>query len=235
MKNMMKKTLLALMIILLFVGSAAAAYYPTKQEAYYKYRYPTPTITPKPCPTCPTPTPCPTCPACPAVTDNVAYYSYKVMVVDGIDQEAIRHALAYIPNVFSYTLVPEDSSKYYFDTNGYARPTESRTIVIFDGNKHGYTKGQATGYYLGQGKATIVYLGQEPYKLSWLIQHECNHEALGGTSINIDSKNTYLTGWNNWMGSMTLGYYATDSTAWISGGWIRLKGDYFTSAIMGIG
>lgn len=165
---------------------------------------------------------------------DVSYYMYNVMVIDGIDKEIVREALCYIPNIFRFYIIDEDPTKYIiekdraYENKEWVIPTEPRTIIIFDGSKHGYNKNGAVGYYHGDGKCSILYYNQTPYKLAWLIEHECLHEALENASpfIDQDAFAAYIDIWNDWLESEKLGHYATDNTAYVSGGWIRLKQDF---------
>lgn len=175
-----------------------------------------------------TPTPIPT----PVITpprQDVSQYHYRVMVLDGINQSDIRKTLQYIPNLFSFELVPDDPLQYSFQ-NGYAVPQSPRLITVFNGTMHGYTHPNAMGYYYGNGMSTIVYLGQDPYILSWPILHECLHEALpkSGSTIDQDQQPTFIDQWNAWMGERGLGFWS-GSDPQISAGWVRLKQDFLVS------
>lgn len=166
--------------------------------------------------------------------DSVSYYTYNVMILDDIDPVLVRNALCYIPNIFSFRIVPPDSSKYIVENyNGYEiiTPIEPRLIVIYDGYKHNYKRGRITGLYHGDGKITIVFLNQSAYKLSWLITHECLHESLekSKSGINQDIFSSYIDKWNDWMRLEGLGYYNRTGPGQVSGGWITLKQIYLIS------
>lgn len=174
-----------------------------------------------------TPTPIPT----PVITpprQDVSQYHYRVMVLDGINQSDIRKTLQYIPNLFSFELVPDDPLQYEFK-DGYAVPQTARLITVFNGTMHGYTHPNAVGYNYGNGRSTIVYLGQDPYHLSWIITHECLHESLHNTTINEDDLKSYSSLWNTWMQERDVGFWSGDEQEYVGRGWTRLQQDFLVS------
>lgn len=220
--------MIALVITLFLVIPGVSADYPWRNPNYHN---PTPTELPLPSPV-PTliqscqPEPEPTVQEIPSV-NGVSQYHYKVMVLDGINQTQIRMALQYIPNLFSFEMIDDDPSQYEF-MNGYPIPKTARLITIFNGTMHGYVHPKAMGYYYGEGRCTIVYLGQDPYPLSWTIQHECLHEALRGGPINQDKQPEFVDRWNTWMQERGIGFWS-GSEPQIMAGWIRLQQDFLVS------
>ena len=214
----LKKIMIALVIATFLVISVSADY-PWRNPIYHTQP----------------PTELPTSPAPPLVQTtaipgpDVSEYHYNVMVLDGINPAIVRQALQYIPCFFSFEMVEEDASQYSFQ-NGYAVPQFPRLITVYNGTMHGYTLPNAMGYYYGNGMSTIVYLGQDPYILSWPILHECLHEALpkSGSTIDQDQQPTFIDQWNAWMGERGLGFWS-GSDPQISAGWVRLKQDFLVS------
>lgn len=227
------KTIMISLVITLFLVMAVSAGYPRVNPLHHA---PTPTVTGTPVPaptltpTCivtPIPTPTQT-PVIPSAGQDVSNYHYTVMVLDGIDQTQVRMALQYIPNLYSFELVPDDPSQYVFQ-NGYAVPQTARLITVFDGMKHGYVHPNAMGYHYWNGRSTIVYLGQDPYHLSWIITHECLHESLHDTTINEDDLKSYSSLWNTWMQERDVGFWSGDEQEYVGRGWTRLQQDFLVS------
>jgi hypothetical protein len=216
------KIIVALVITIFLVITAASADYPWRNPNYHA-----PTTIPTLTPTCfPTQEPVVLSPE-PSGQD-VSQYHYRVMVLDGINQTQIRMALRYIPNLFSFELVPDDPSQYEFK-DGYAVPQTARLITVFNGTMHGYTHPGAMGYHYWQGRSTVVYLGQDPYPLSWIITHECLHEALHDTPINQDDLPSFAPLWNEWMQERGVGFWSGDERQYVGTGWSQLKQDFLVS------
>ena len=168
-----------------------------------------------------------TCNSSPAIEDrDISLYKYNIMVLDGIDEQAIISALRYTPNIFSFNLVSNDPSQYTWNELGYPVPSIPRLIVVFNGTAHGYNL-TPTGYYFGDGRSYIVYSGQDPYLLSWVFTHECLHESLKG-SIDQDQQPTFVDQWNAWMQKREMGFWS-GSDPQISAGWVRLQQDFLVS------
>lgn len=199
----------------------------SKPRGYKTVHMPrTTTTAPTLLPTCiVTPTPMPV--IAPSGQD-ISKYHYRVMALDGIDQMQIRMALQYIPNFFSFEIVADDPLQYEWN-NGYPIPQTARLITIFDGTMHGYVHPKAMGYYYGEGRCTIVYLEQDPYHLSWIIEHECLHEALRGGTINQDKQPEFVDRWNTWMQERAIGFWSGDERAYVERGWTRLQQDFLIS------
>lgn len=212
------------LVLIIFMMTPAIADYQRRNPLYHT---PTPTPTEMPLPPAPLTIPEPT-PIVIQSGQDVSQYHYKVMVLDGINTSEIRKSLQYIPNLFSYELVEDNSTQYAFK-NGYPVPQSPRLITVFNGTLHGYTHPSAMGYYYGNGMATIVYLGQDPYPLSWIITHECLHEASRGTSINIDDLPSYAPLWNQWMQERDIGFWSGDERQYVGRGWSRLQQDFLVS------
>lgn len=253
MKKLVVISMIFCLMVGFTVAADFGTYY--KPDTYKKVNYPryypkpveitqTPTTTPTVIPTCPTieptvePTVEPTCEPTPeptpdmnitipeqVVPESVAYYYYDVMVLDGIDIDMVHTALCYVPNMFNFKFVAEDPSQYNFDKNGYAVPQRDRLITVFNGTAHGYDGGPV-GYYYGNGRITAMYLGQDPYKLSWIITHECLHEPMKNSEVNQDRLQEYKDSWNMWMGNLGLGFWSGGEDMYIAQGWNRLQQDY---------
>lgn len=220
-----KTIMIVLVISILFGITVVSADYPWRNPLHQKT--PSTELPNSPAPTF-TPTPEPT--MIPAVLSgqDVSEYHYKVMVLDGINQTQIRMSLQYIPNLFSFEIVEDDPSQYVFK-DGYAIPQTARLITVFNGTMHGYVHPKAMGYYYGNGRCTAVYLGQDPYPLSWIIQHECLHESLRESGINIDDLPSYSSLWNAWMQERNIGFWSGDERQYVGRGWSRLQQDFLVS------
>lgn len=207
------------LVITLFLVITVTADYPWRNPSYHT-SIPTALPTPAPTPLIQINQPEP--------MNDVSDYHYRVMVLDGINQSVVRTSLQYIPSLFSFEMVDEDPSQYTF-VNGYPIPQTARLITVFNGTLHGYVHPKAMGYYYGEGKCSIVYLGQDPYHLSWIIQHECLHESLKGSGINQDDLPSYSVLWNEWMQERDIGFWSGDEREYVERGWSRLQQDFLVS------
>lgn len=212
--------LIALVLIALVGISTATVDY----NAYMRYKSDI-----EPAQPLPTPTPEPVVQAVLGV--DVSMYHYRVMVLDGIDQDQIITSLRYVPNLFSFEIVAEDTTQYEWK-GVYPVPITTRLITMFNGTAHGYTHPQAMGYYYGSGRATVVYLGQDPYPFSWIITHECLHEALACGTIKQDDLPSFSKQWNDWMVERGVGFWSGGEDRWIGTGWNRLQQDFLISQAM---
>lgn len=217
-----KTKIMISLVLIIFMMTPVIADYQRRNPLYH-----TPTPTPTELPLSPAPTLVQTItPESPMNT--VSLYHYKVMVLDGINTTIIKQALQYIPGLFSFELIDDDSTQYTFK-DGYAVPQVPRLITVFNGTMHGYAHPSPMGYYYGSGKSTAVYLGQDPYLFSWIIQHECLHESLQGLGINQDDLPTYSTLWNDWMQERDIGFWSGDERQYVERGWSRLQQDFLVS------
>lgn len=235
----MKKLVIVSVIFCLLVGFAVASDFGTYKKTNYPWYNPTfdpiqtTTAPPTSVGVVPTATPTPVVtPIPPKEPKNpVSLYQYDVMVLDGIDVNQIQMALRFVPNLFDFTIIQDNSTEYSFSDcysmDGiYPVPQRSRLITVFNGTLHGYVHPGATGYYFGSGRATAVYLGQDPYLFSFIITHECLHEALNGSGVDQDKLQGYKDTWNAWMATRTVGHWSGDESEYVGSGWNRLKEDY---------
>ncbi len=219
-----KRSLLILIVLLAFVSATTAASDYTSYQRYLDDQKPAQALPLATCTTAPAPEPAVVVPS----GEDVSMYHYNVMVLDGIDPAIIRTALMFVPNIFDFKIVPEDPTQYTWD-GVYAVPITPRLITIFNGTLHGYTHPNAMGYHYWQGRSTVVYLGQDPYPFSWIITHECLHEALKPTSINQDDQPSFVPQWNEWMKARNVGFWSGDERQCVGTGWNRLKEDFLIS------
>lgn len=129
-------------------------------KTYRPTAVPTQVVTP--CPTCPITTPCPTCPTtppcqvCPITTpcsespvlgSHYHKYQFKIMVIDGIDENMVKEAVLKLPNTMGFEFVNPGTLKYHiYDKNypgsgiekyyGLVVPEEPYTVIVFDSEKN---------------------------------------------------------------------------------------------------
>jgi hypothetical protein len=212
------------MLLVSFVGISVAANVSEKgakttYPSYYRQR---PTIPYTTIPTTipitvttdvPTPTPTPTVTATPTPVPTVtpqcytAYhrYNFRIMVIDGIDENMVREAVLKLPNVMGFEFVPEGTLKYHVYTEEYATgrgetspnpeyyglvvPEEPYTVIIYDSTLNYPVDNHKNDGMCFKNINSISLCGNRfdtAEQLSLFIYHEFSHfEEFTGNGCNV--------------------------------------------------
>ena len=183
-------TILTLFLISVMILTGLASAIPTKDQVLNQYRgyYPQPTVV--------TPNPQPV-----VTVDTEHINVYRVMILDGIDQEMVRHAILYIPNAFGYEIVEPDPTQYRIDENNCVKPLQQDLIILFDSVERNATVNGIYQTKLAGSAGYGISIGMDTsyvtdVRLSRLIYHECSHDFL--TTLNIDEQLLFGEDYNTW-------------------------------------
>lgn len=163
---------------------------------------PTPTTTPTPMITV-TPTPVPT--VNPQSHTTYHRYNFRIMVIDGIDENLVKEAVLRLPNVMGFEFVPVGTLKYHVYTEEYALgrgetspdpeyyglvvPEEPYTVIIYDSTLNYPVDNHKNDGMCFKNINSISLCADRfntPEHLALFIYHEFSHfQEFTGTGCNV--------------------------------------------------
>lgn len=167
---------------------------------------PCPNVTPA---VCPSVTPCPQCPEC----DTGYSYGYpirkeewKVMVIDGIDQSFVEDALFFMPNYFSFKLLPDNPEKYKCAGDYPPIPQETWMILVYNSTKYAPTP--YSGLFLSTNGCPKIMVGtsgaESKLDVGLLIYHEILHRYYPDEA-SLTTERLTNVGYRNWLNENDMG------------------------------
>lgn len=178
----MRKVFILLMMVALVAATPVVAI-PTKEEILAQYGIVSMTTTPT------IPESCPVCVnMCDVVTATNTIYTvhervFDLMILDGIDQQMVKRAVSFVPNVFGFVIVPDDPTRYSVNEWNQPQPYDNETpvIILYDVRARNSTWIDGQPFVLGgMGRGQRIWIGLDPSQVSDVqltrnLFHECTH------------------------------------------------------------
>lgn len=144
---------------------------------------------------------------------------YEVMILDGVPRDKVERSLQLCPNVFGYTIVEEDISRYWYvgweGFEGTPFPNDDNDYLILIADSDKYPNCNAGGFTLPpSGRVTVLYRDWwSDITLAHVIEHECAHNT--EMYVNkLDNMDMNAVDFNVWLAYSGYGVYPVYYDNW---------------------
>ncbi len=161
---------------------------------------------------------------------------YEVMVFPGVDAEQVNRSLMLCPNVFGYSVIPYDESRFFYTPDWweweccpYPNDGETYLILVVD---HDQYPGISAGAWTSSPDGRVIVFVRDNWPdmlLSDVITHECCHNIEGDVNI-MDYQGVYWIQFSEWLENQ---WYVNDNGSGINAnGMTRLYNDWAIDEIL---